>query len=178
MVNYKNGKIYKIINDVDNEIYVGSTCEKLSMRMARHRKSRKELKKCNSKLYQHMNLIGIEHFKIYLIENYPCDNKEELERREGQIIKQFGTLNSLIAGRTKKEWCEDNKKHLIEYHKQWYKDNKEKIAEQKRIKIVCPLCGSNSQKTHINRHQRSIKCIEAYNNSDPYDTDYVEFKQK
>lgn len=211
MVNYKNGKIYKIVNDVDDEVYVGSTCQKLSMRMGHHRRA---CKKCNSKIYKHMNLIGIEHFKIYLIEECPCDNKEQLIRREGEIMKQIGTLNCNMAGRTTKEWYRDNKEtkkaksrewyrntnyyeknkeKITEYQKEHYEDNKEKIAELKKqyrqknkiqiaemekIKAICPLCGFNGQKKKLKRHQRSNKCIEAYNNSDPYDTDFVEFKQK
>ena len=42
MPDYHKGKIYKILNTIDNEIYVGSTCELLSQRMARHRCSMKK----------------------------------------------------------------------------------------------------------------------------------------
>ena len=37
MNRYESGKIYKIIDAGDNECYIGSTCEVLSQRMARHR---------------------------------------------------------------------------------------------------------------------------------------------
>eukprot|EP01080_Neovahlkampfia_damariscottae_P012895 gene12895-7314_t len=37
MVNYQNGKIYKIINLTNEKCYIGSTTQKLSVRMAEHR---------------------------------------------------------------------------------------------------------------------------------------------
>ena len=55
--------LYKIINDIDDLIYIGSTADKLCKRMANHRLSTKNK---NSKIYIHMNLHGIENFKIIL----------------------------------------------------------------------------------------------------------------
>ena len=36
MNRYEHGKIYKIVDNGYNKCYVGSTCESLSQRMARH----------------------------------------------------------------------------------------------------------------------------------------------
>jgi hypothetical protein len=35
---------------------------------------------------------GIENCKIELVEAYPCENKEELRKREGYWIKTGGTV--------------------------------------------------------------------------------------
>ena len=35
-------------------------------------------------------------------ENYPCENEEQLNKREGEIIREIGTVNKQIAGRTHK----------------------------------------------------------------------------
>ena len=43
MPDYSKGKIYKILNNIDNEIYVGSTIKTLSQRMACHRSNLKAL---------------------------------------------------------------------------------------------------------------------------------------
>ena len=43
---YKNGKIYCIRNNIDDNIYVGSTTQPLSKRMALHRQSARIKKKC------------------------------------------------------------------------------------------------------------------------------------
>ena len=43
-MDYSNGKIYKIVTDVDNEIYVGSTTQPLSKRMQWHRGNSNKIK--------------------------------------------------------------------------------------------------------------------------------------
>ena len=100
MPDYSKGKIYKILNSIDDEIYVGSTIKTLGQRMAYHRASVKKQPHC--KAYQHMIELGIEHFYIELIENCPCNDVYELRAREGHFIREIGTLNKNIAGRTKK----------------------------------------------------------------------------
>ena len=79
MTDYSKGKIYKILNNIDDEIYIGSTSETLSRRMTRHR----SLANTNpyNKLYKHMIYIGIDKFYIELVENYPCNNKDELRAK-------------------------------------------------------------------------------------------------
>ena len=41
--------------------------------------------------------------KINLHELYPCNTRQELHRREGEVIREIGTLNKCIAGRTYQE---------------------------------------------------------------------------
>ena len=120
MPDYHKGKIYKILNTIDNEIYVGSTCELLSQRMARHRCSMN--KQPHLKLYKHMNQLGVEHFYIELIEDCPCDRNEELVKREGEIIRSIGTLN--------KNGTINIKENSTGYHRQYYHDNIERRKEQ------------------------------------------------
>jgi hypothetical protein len=43
---------------------------------------------------------------IYIYEDFPCNSKQELNRREGEVIREIGTINKQIAGRTKKEYPE------------------------------------------------------------------------
>lgn len=132
---YQNGKIYTIRCKYDDTlIYVGSTIQKLCVRMASHR--------CNKgcSLYQYVN-GDWNNWYIELYEDYPCGNKNILEKREGEVIRLIGNINKVIAGRTRKEWCKDNadklKEYRKEYHqnnhdkiKQYYKDNIDKILEQ------------------------------------------------
>ena len=112
MPDYAKGKIYKILNSIDDEVYVGSTAETLSQSMTRHRAS--QTKNPHFKLYQHMNAIGVDNFYIELIENYPCTCKYELRAKEGACIRKLGTLNAGIEGRTKQEWYDENRELLNE----------------------------------------------------------------
>ena len=109
---YKNGKIYCIRNNITDDIYVGSTTQPLCKRMAYHRGDAKHENKMHRTFYSKVNEIGIENFYIELIEDYPCETLEQLRKREGHYIRKMGALNHQIAGRTDKEWREDNKEEI------------------------------------------------------------------
>ena len=84
-------RVYKIVNDVDDLIYIGSTTQILCKRMTKHRGSAREKK--DRKLYVHMNKIGFEHFKILLIREYNNISKERLRYKEDKYINKFDTVN-------------------------------------------------------------------------------------
>ena len=134
MADYSKGKIYKILNTVDNEIYVGATIQTLSNRMSRHRTRCVNEFDANygSKLYQHMRNVGINNCYIELIENYPCGSKEELNAREGQLIRDIATLNRKIEGRTNQEWREENKERVTQREHEYYIKNRESILEKQK----------------------------------------------
>ena len=148
-MDYSKAKIYKILNSVDDEIYVGSTCCNLSTRMAKHRYRAKEERSTNHKLYKKMNEIGQENFSIILLDEFKeCQNIEQLRKKEREKIEELNpVLNNQVPSRTHKEWIEQNherKKELdrklyqntreekIEYQKQYAKNNPEKVKEYKR----------------------------------------------
>ncbi|WP_396128028.1 GIY-YIG nuclease family protein [Clostridium sp.] len=92
---YKRGKIYKICNDVDSELYIGSTVKNLANRMSRHRSASKIQ---DSKVYLKMNKLGQNHFKIILLEEYSCETREQLRAREQYWIDLLKpALNSNVA---------------------------------------------------------------------------------
>ena len=82
MLDYLNGKIYTIRNrDDDTKIYVGSTIQSLAVRFGGH-KNNSKLEKCmNIKLYIEVNNDWTNWY-IELYENYPCNNKEELNKEK------------------------------------------------------------------------------------------------
>ena len=127
--NYQNGKIYCIRNNIDDDIYVGSTTQSLSRRMSKHKRDINCKKREANKLYTKMRELGIEAFYIELVEEVKCDNVEQLRKREGELIRQMGKLNTRIECRTNKEYQKDNYDKLFEYRQQYYKDNIEKHTE-------------------------------------------------
>ena len=50
-----------------------------------------------------MHELGVSNFYIELLENYTCNYIYELRAREGHFIREHGTLNNKIAGRTPKQ---------------------------------------------------------------------------
>ena len=128
MSDYNKGKIYTIRCRTDETlIYVGSTIQPLCERFAGHKRGSKIEKNKNMLIYQNIK-DDWDNWYIELYELYPCSSKEELCRREGEIIRLIGTLNKNIAGRSQKEQREKK----IEYKKKYDEANKEKQAEQNK----------------------------------------------
>ena len=59
---------------------------------------------------------------VELIENYPCNDVYELRAREGYYIRETGTLNKNVAGRTPRECVDIHYNKNIEKYKE-YKNN-------------------------------------------------------
>ena len=131
-MDYKNGKIYKVLNTVNSDCYIGSTCQKLCQRMAKHRSTMNAKNKQHFKLYQLMRDIGSDKFYIELIKEYPCDNKDQLRAVEGEYIRQMGTLNNRVEARTQQEYVNDTKEQKRDYDKQRRENKKEELNQQKR----------------------------------------------
>lgn len=129
MKDYSKGKIYTIRCRTDDTlIYVGSTVQPLSKRWGNHKADSRRERCKNILIYKTIN-GDWNNWKIELHSLYPCSCVEELERKEGEIIREIGTLNAQIQGRTHKEYYYDNKDKILENKKQYYEDNK----EQKKV---------------------------------------------
>ena len=132
MNRYEKGKIYRITNNDYNKFYIGSTCESLSQRMANHRRNYNHYlndKQKYSTVVSLFNEYGLENCKIELIENYPCNSKEELLKREGYFIASMECVNRCQSGRTTKEYKEFynplNQEKIKTGLKEWYERTKE-----------------------------------------------------
>jgi len=131
---YNHSKIYKICSNKTDKIYIGSTTQILAKRLHEHVKHYKHYLKTNTKYITSIEIIKLEDYYIVLIEECNYNNKQQLLKREGEIIKLNinNVVNMLIAGRTKEEYYNDNKEHILEYHNQYNNDNKEYILERQR----------------------------------------------
>ena len=128
---YQKGKIYKLINNADDKIYIGSTISTLTKRKSSHKKKAEQ--KINRRVYKHLNEIGWENVDIVLVENYSCNSKDELYACERKWIDELKpALNIAMPTRTKQQYREDNKEKIAEKKRQYEQDNKEKIAEKRR----------------------------------------------
>ena len=154
MVNYKLGKIYKIVCNITDEIYIGSTCQPtLAHRLTKHVSDYKQFLKGNKTgKYKSFDIIGRGDYQILLIEAFPCNSKDEMTAREGEIIRSYklecGCLNLQIPGRSKKE-----------YQKQHREKNKDEISKKRKEKTTC-VCGSCVRRVDKAQHERSKKHID------------------
>ena len=135
MPDYSKGEQYCIRSHQTNLVYHGSTIQPLSKRFWGHRHDYKKWLKGDYHYVSSYEIMKYDDCYIELVEVYPCDNKKELERREGQLIREDeNSCNKCIPGRTSQEWREDNKEYLIEYFKQYHNDHRDKRISDMKIR--------------------------------------------
>jgi group I intron endonuclease len=178
-MDFSKGKIYVIRNTENDKVYVGSTVQQLCSRMASHRK---DAKIRPHKIYQAIREIGIDKFYIELVENFACENIEQLRSREGHHIRHFDSFhngyNEKMAGRSEKQraleyyyehheeqlansraYREAHREELNEKAREYGKKNKELIAERRRSKkATCPHCNKEMRTDSLNNHIKNKKC--------------------
>ena len=98
---YNNSKIYKIVCNITNEVYYGSTIKTLNNRLSNHKSSKNNT---TSRI-----IIKRGDYKIELVENYPCTCKAKLHKREGYYQLNYPCINKSIAGRTYAEWVKTDR---------------------------------------------------------------------
>lgn len=140
MPDYKNGKLYKLQCD-DGHYYIGSTCNELRFRLKGHKDESTKERANNRRVYNHIKSIGgWTHVRIVLIEECPCENKQQLVRKEDEMIRSCEKdplcLNSYNPLQTPEERQQyklqhhrDNKERELEQYRQWVLNNREKRRE-------------------------------------------------
>src|SRR5687767_13791484 len=120
MNRFAHGKIYIILNDVDDKRYIGSTTVSLEARLWAHKNvvnSRCQFPK--GKLYPHMKQIGSNHFFITLVQACPCKTRIELHSHEGFYQRLFKSdLNYFMAGQTQRDYYQTNKEAILRRHRE------------------------------------------------------------
>jgi len=117
-MNYQNGKIYQILCLETGERYIGSCTTTLTKRMYNHKL---KSNRCASK-----QIIDRGHFEITLIDDYPCERKEQLIAHERYYYDKLENINRPMILEKDKEAI---KKEMTEYQKVYKLGNEEKIAE-------------------------------------------------
>lgn len=169
MVNYSKTKIYKVWSPLGDNIYIGSTNDKLTNRMSNHRKDYKkylETKKIKITSTLIFDEYGIDNCYIELIESKECTSKDEQKKLEGKYIRELNCVNKFIPDRTKPEYDKkyyiDNIETIKKQDKEYYEKNKEKILLRQNEKFTC-VCGSLYSHSHKKRHERSFKHLNFIN---------------
>jgi len=133
MEKYNRGKVYKLVSDKSNLVYYGSTICKLSIRLAKHRYEYKACVNGKRHYVSSFEIIKLDDAKIILVEDFPCERKEQLLARERFYIENNDCVNKTIPGRTKEEYRATHKDEAKEYSKEWRDTNKDKKKEMDRI---------------------------------------------
>jgi hypothetical protein len=130
MVNYAKGKIYKIVCNITNVTYIGSTTKDyLCDRLAHHKNTYKRFQEGKAAgVCASSEIIKNGDYNIILIESYPCETKDQLISRERHYIDTIKCINKYKPGRTKKEWS--------------------------KVKNLCPHCGNLLSNKYLPTHKK------------------------
>jgi len=153
MVNYQNGKIYKIISENTKYIYIGSTAHKyLSARLRKHLENYRLWLKQKDGYTSSFCILAFDCYKIVLLENYPCNTRSELRIREQYWLdkKKKICINECAAfvRLSKKEY---NK----QYCKQWREKHPNYFLNRERKPKYCDICDIHISGNQFARHRRS-----------------------
>ena len=150
VVDYNNGKVYTIRSRSRPDlVYVGSTTQTLSVRYAGHKR------KNNTSSRQ---IIDIRDSYIELYEAYPCNNREELTKREGEVIRSMDCVNKNIAGRTPKEYRETHREEQKHYNNTHREEYKQYQKDKKNLQTcICGTIYNYGKSSNRKDHYRSQK---------------------
>jgi hypothetical protein len=108
-----HGKIYKLVCNVTGDVYYGSTISSLKYRLSQHKSSYKRYLQGKERYYTSFKIIENGDYRIELVEDYKCMNRNQLEKIEGIYIKYNDCINRIIVG------CESRKEYLKDYNKNY-----------------------------------------------------------
>jgi flavodoxin len=141
-MDYKNGKIYKIVCNTTGLQYIGSTCNPyLSTRLAQHRSDYKKHLQNKTRYISSIEVLKNDNYEIILIESCPFETKDQLHARERFYIenndcvnkvKNVGLIKELGSFEYNKQYRAANNEKIAENIKQYRAANKEKIAENRK----------------------------------------------
>jgi len=157
----QHGKIYKIVCNITNEVYIGSTCSTLEKRLNIHR--RKNNHTVSTQILERGD------YDIILVQEYPCETKQELlwcERHYFDIIECINIIPPIVSAEEAeirmKESREDNKEKHAAYMKQYRVDNAEQIKKNKaKWQVDHKEMRSASNKVYRAKNVEAIKLKQA-----------------
>jgi len=134
MIDYSKGKIYTIRSHQTDDIYIGSTTQSLKERLRGHKKVYNSWKNGRGSNYvSSYDILKYDDVYIELLEDCSCERKEQLHKREGELIREMDCVNKVVAGRSKKEYYQENKERIAIRDKKYHQDNRDTILEKHKV---------------------------------------------
>ena len=125
MTDYSQGKIYMIKSKNTKDVYIGSTKYTLEERFYTHMMTYYKWLRTKKEYCTSFEIIKYGEPYIELLEDYPCETKNELELKEGEYQRMIECVNQRVVGRTE----EEKKEYIKNYYKEYHKNNEKKDKE-------------------------------------------------
>ena len=85
---YNTSMIYTIRSPTTDKYYIGSTTQKLCKRFGDHKINYKKYLDAKHHFVTSYKILELGDAYIELLEEINCDNKTQLEKREGELIRE------------------------------------------------------------------------------------------
>ena len=92
MRTFQTGKIYCLVNEA-NKKYIGSTIKTLNERLSGHKYDYKRFKNNKYHYVSCFEVMTDPTYRIMLLEEFPCNSRDELLMREGQYQRDMECVN-------------------------------------------------------------------------------------
>lgn len=140
------GSVYKIIDNNNVIVYIGSTSRNIEKRFREHKyKSFTSTKP----LYSYIRSIGINNFKFEVLYTSQFNNMIELRQKEKSFILSYHPIfNKNIPSRTD-----------FEYRR----EKRTEIRAHGDERIECIFCNKYYARNHKSHHEKTNKCLEKKN---------------
>ena len=150
MIMANKGIVYKI--EIGDELYIGSTEEKLCVRQGKHNYDLKKFP--HRKLYKACIDNGVDKIKCWWVADIVFNSYAERRAIEETYRKELNAkLNSCRCYIT----LEEKKEQHTEYNKQYYLDHKKKIAEKDRLYRIANRDTINAKRRATYKEQKLLK---------------------
>lgn len=160
---YDNGLIYIIISADGKIVYIGSTKNTLKKRMSSHKAGYKSYVNGKTKsLCGSYDIICEDGFTYDTLEDYPCENKKQLEARERVWFDKYKKSKHLIVcnrftmGRTNEE--------RKEYKQQYYLEMEQEKMKTKYKNNVPAFAIYNKSHRNIPKNKETMKIYQSKRN--------------
>lgn len=148
MCDYQNSKIYKIVCNITKKVYIGSTTSTISRRVNQHVHHYNSYLNGKTNYRSSFEIIKNRNYYYQLIENYPCDTKQQLLERESyysnkincvNIVKQQGLILKIGKKQYEKQYSINNKESKKLYDFLAYKRSKMLLNVSRGLDIIKKL---------------------------------------
>jgi len=158
---YQFGKVYKLISENSDVIYIGSSKQKyLCNRKATHISLYKRFLNKKTHFCSSFKVIACGDVKIVLLENYPCDTKDELLAREQYWIDNlkangFKVINKNCTVHNHKQYMKQYEtRDYVKVNRKKFRDQPEEKEKRKKRNQANRLKNPDYYKTYLAEYRK------------------------
>lgn len=109
-----SGNIYKLVNSVDDAVYIGSTTQSLAQRLSKHKTASRDPRYANQRVYMHLSDIGWRNVSIVLLEEWGAEDRDDLREREQHWLDTYEQKPSFTLLNTRPAFvhCPHGRRHV------------------------------------------------------------------